>query len=891
MESFLKFILIFVLAFLFVLSSAFFPLSAAIVRSQDQDIIHLMQQGATLYQSEQFQAAVEIWQRSSQMAKQQSDSVNQAIALSNLALTDYQLGDWQKADTAISESLTLLKSDSQPYAQTLDIRGHLYFARGQTQQALADWEAAAAIYTQTKDSAGLQINQLNRAQALQKLGFLPQAEGLLNQLQQSLTQSSELLLKVKGLRSLGQVYERLGKLDKARDVLSRSNRMAQQLPSPDKERETQAGFLTLGNVLRAIAEREREQESAAVYQETTDCPVYSSDEQSNAYRQADAALAVYSQAASVQAQINQFRLLRELQQEPAALQRLPSIQMQLRQLPANRTSVYAHIHLARSLMCFTEASAPSHQVIAEHLAIAIKASQNLKDNRAESYAIGTLGHLYELEGQQTPKQWLNAQKLTQQALLLAQTTNASDITYLWQWQLGRILKEIPGGNNRQQAIDTYAQAVKALESIRNDLVGTNPDIQFSFRDKAEPVYRELVDLLLHDTESNDSLIQAIQVIDSLQVAELENFFRCVLSQLIQVDQVATQEDPSAAIFYPILLHDRLEVILKVPGQTKPIHYSRNVPRKEVETTVRILRKGLSDEQSGIDEYQASAQKIYDWLIRPSEPYLAASQAKTLVFILDASLRNLPMSALWDGQKFLVESYAIATTPGFQILGPKRLQPRQLTALIAGLTLPEPGQVTVAGRTFHFDRLLNSQAEIQTIKEVLPSSVELIGDQFQLNTLRQQLIKSAFSIVHLSTHGNFSVNPQETFILTAANGVVGIEELQSLLRSGKQNRPTAIELLVLSACETAKGDRRAALGMAGAAVRSGASSTLATLWSVDEASTTELIGQFYQNLKQVIEQRRGTKAEALRQAQLTLLKDPKYRHPYYWSPFVLLGNWL
>lgn len=890
MESFLKFFLTFALALLLVLSSAFFSLSTAIVRSQE-NIIHLMHQGATLYETEQFQAATEMWQRSIQAAKQQGDSVNQAIALSNLALTNYQLGDWQKADVAISESLTLLNSKSQPYAQALDIRGHLHFARGQTQQALTDWEAAAATYTQTKDSAGLQINQLNRSQALQQLGLLPQAESLLKQLQRSLTQSSEPLLQVKGFRSLGQVYERLGKLDEAQAILKQSSTLAQQLPSPHQQRETQAGFLSFGNVLRTIAEREREQESAAVYQETTDCPIYSSNEPSNAYDQAESALAVYSQAASVQAQINRLRLLRELQQESAALQRLPSIQTQLKQLSANRASVYAHIHLARSLMCFTTASAPSHQVIAEHLAIAIKASQNLKDSRAESYAIGTLGHLYELEGQQTPKQWLNAQKLTQQALLLAQATNASDITYLWQWQLGRILKEIPGGNNRQQAIDLYTQAVKTLESIRNDLVGTNPDIQFSFRDKAEPVYRELVDLLLRDPASDDSLTQAIQVIDSLQVAELENFFRCVLSQLIQVDQVATQEDPSAAIFYPILLHDRLEVILKVPGQTKPIHYSRNIPRKEVETTIRVLRKGLSDEQSGIDEYQTSAQKIYDWLIRPSEPYLVSSQAKTLVFILDASLRNLPMSALWDGQKFLVENYAIATTPGFQILGPKRLQPRQLTALIAGLTLPEPGQATVAGRTFHFDRLLNSQAETQKIKQILPSSVELVGNQFQPNTLRQQLTKSAFPIVHLSTHGNFSANPQETFILTAANGVVGIEELQSLLRSGKQNRPTAIELLVLSACETAKGDRRAALGMAGAAVRSGASSTLATLWSVDEASTTELIGQFYQNLRQVIEQRRGTKAEALRQSQLTLLKDPKYRHPYYWSPFILLGNWL
>ena len=182
-----------------------------------------------------------------------------------------------------------------------------------------------------------------------------------------------------------------------------------------------------------------------------------------------------------------------------------------------------------------------------------------------------------------------------------------------------------------------------------------------------------------------------------------------------------------------------------------------------------------------------------------------------------------------------------------------------------------------------------QAETAKIKAVLPGSIELLGDQFQSNTLRQQLSRSAFPILHFSTHGNFGANPQETFILTAANQYLSLDDLQGLLRAN-QNR-TAIELIVFSACETAKGDRHAALGMAGAAVRSGASSTLATLWAVDDASTTELMGQFYQNLKTVIEKRQGTKAAALRQSQLSLLKSDNYSSPYYWSPFILLGNWL
>ena len=92
---------------------------------------------------------------------------------------------------------------------------------------------------------------------------------------------------------------------------------------------------------------------------------------------------------------------------------------------------------------------------------------------------------------------------------------------------------------------------------------------------------------------------------------------------------------------------------------------------------------------------------------------------------------------------------------------------------------------------------------------------------------------------------------------------------------------------MSACQTAAGDTQAALGLAGVAVRSGARSTVATLWSIQDNSTAELMTQFYRVLKNS----EISKAEALRQAQLSLLRDPKYQHPFYWSAFVLVGNWL
>jgi CHAT domain-containing protein len=927
MESFLRSCIVFALALLLTVGSGALT-AARPAPNRPVPAADWLQEGTRLYEIRQYQAAAAVWQRATQTV---TEPIARAVAWSNLALTEYQLGDWPSAEAAISTSLQLLAQDKPPqtYAQALDIRGHLRLAQGQVPAALNDWEAAAAVYQQIADRASWQINQLNQAQALQMLGLLPKAEQLLTSLQTAINQAPNSLLQVRIRRSLGQVYTKLGQLDAAKVALEASQQAAQQLPEAQRAAEMSLTWLSLGNRQRAVAERERAVEP--VPPEPSLCKVYqppTAAGSSAAYAQAEAALTQYQRAiqqfshaelpplTTLQAELNQFNLLRELQREAEALRQLPTLQAELRQMPPSRASVFAQINLARSLICFTPPS--NSEVITQTLTTAIQQARSLKDDRAASYGLGTLGHWYELAAQPLAAQPLAAQplaaqnlsdpkstnlsqarQLTQAALILAQATHASDISYQWQWQLGRILRALPGADSRQQAITAYAAAVKTLAVVRNELIGTNPEMQFSFRDNAEPVYRELVDLLLDPHAHLNAnakpdpaiLTQAIQIIDSLQVAELENFFRCVLSQLVPIDQVANQADPSAAIFYPIILPDRLEVIVNLPGQATPITYTARVPKSQVEATLQTLRAALVNPVAGRDEFEPAAQHIYNWLIRPAIPALQAAQVKTLVFVLDGALRNIPMAALWDGHQFLIENYAVALTPGFQLLGPKRLEPRQLKALIGGLTTSEVGKVRIAGRSYSFDPLKNVQAETQKIKAVLPRSITLVDNQFQPKILHQTLSQTAFPIVHLSTHGNFSANPQETFILTGANGHLNLDELQDLLRAGKQNRPDAIELLVLSACETAKGDRHAALGMAGAAVRSGASSTLATLWAVDDASTTDLMGQFYQNLKQVIEQRQGTKAEALRQAQLTLLKSDRYDNPYYWSPFILLGNWL
>ncbi len=150
-------------------------------------------------------------------------------------------------------------------------------------------------------------------------------------------------------------------------------------------------------------------------------------------------------------------------------------------------------------------------------------------------------------------------------------------------------------------------------------------------------------------------------------------------------------------------------------------------------------------------------------------------------------------------------------------------------------------------------------------------------------MQQQVAQEPFSIVHFATHGQFSSNAEDTFILTWSDRIQ-VKDFDKLLSNRENNVP--IELLVLSACKTAQGDERAILGLAGMAVRSGARSTIASLWSVSDRSTSQLMTEFYRYLNQP----HINKAQALRKAQLSLLQNKQYQHPYYWSPFVLVGNW-
>lgn len=807
----------------------------------------LDQQGRRHYDAAQYAEAVTLWQQAIATFNATGDRLGQAQTLSNLSLAYQQLGQWTDAEAAIRAALALLDAAdlprstgrSQILAQAWDVQGRLQLSRGHAEAALTTWHQAASLYTQLKDQARLTRNQINQAQALQTLGLYPQAQKQLTAATEILQKQPDSALKAIGLRSLGNVLRATGKLAASRQVLEQSLAVATAIASPQEVGEA---LLSLGNTAAAQPD-------------------------------ASTAIAFYQQAAThsiltaVPAQLHQLDLLLATHQLDAARSLLPQIQQQIDRLPLSRTAVYARIDYAQSLM---QLANPDAQQTAQILAIARQQARNLQDARAESYAIGTLGHLYE----QT-QQWAEATTLTRQALTIAQTLDAADIAYQWQWQLGRLLRrqqDIPG------AIAAYNQAVKQLQAIRYDLVTVNPDVQFSFRDKVEPVYRQLVDLLLppHNNvePSQANIHQARTTIEALQLAELDNFFRAAcLAPKQQLDTVVDQADPTAAVIYATILSDRIEVILKLPQQPLQ-HYTTYLSQNQVEQTLEQLRRNIA-EPDALRQTQIQARQVYNWLIQPGAAAIAQSQVKTLVFVLDGLLRNIPMAALYDGHQYLIETYAVALSPSLQLFAPKPLQSGSLNALVVGLDQARHG----------FSRLPHVANELTQIHSKVRSHV-LLNQQFTTEAFQTAINAQAFSIVHLATHGQFSSQADQTFIL-AWDKPIHVNELNTLLRSRDQQRSQPLELLVLSACETAAGDKRAALGLAGVAIRAGARSTIASLWSVNDESTALLMNQFYQTLGNQAQPR----AEALRHAQLTLLKTPEYQLPLFWASYVLIGSWL
>ena len=751
------------------------------------------------------------------------------------------------AGQTLAATLSAEPSAAQPHMdQALNS-----FQRGDFEQAVLSWTEAARLYEAEQKPKEQSNALIHLAQSYQALGQYKEA---LRNLESSLALAEKLGDRTQtavALGALGNVYIAAGPPEMALKYLNEGLRIAREVNNQD------LSAIILNNLGNLLTAQKKYSEALVAYRESVSL-----------------ATARNNRSLLIRALVNEATASIQMNQPREAKALLDRALDQIRALEASHEKAVGLINIGLAyddLRSRLPDSNDSLLLLAhETLSEAGTLADSMGDRRTSSYAWGYLGKLYEDE-----RRYQEALQLTRRATFAAQQINATESLYRWEWQTGRLLTKL---GTIDDAIGAYRRAVRTLQSIRPELSVSYGASQISFRETMGPVYFELVDLLLQRAASlrepgqvGPYLIEARETVELFKAAELRDYFRddCVdtaLSKITQLDVLAK----SAVVIYPILLPDRIELLVSLPTGLKRVLVP--VGAETLTQEVRQFRRRL--EKRTTREYLPHAQKLYDWLIRPLESDLASFPIATLVFVPDGALRTIPMAALHDGKQFLVAKYAVGITPSLNLTDPRPIKREDIKLLAVGVTEAVQG----------FPALPNVSAELQALHTLLGGET-LVDKEFLAANLEKKLKDEQFTIVHVASHGEFGNEVDKTFLLTF-DEKLSLDRLNQMVGVFRF-RDDPLELLTLSACDTAAGDDRAALGLAGIAIKAGARSALATLWNINDEASVDLVVDFYRGLKDPSVSR----AVALQRAQLKMLSNPRYEHPGFWSPFLLINNWL
>jgi len=748
-------------------------------------------------------------------------------------------------------SLLLLWPLASPLAATPELpnqQAATAMQRGQFEQAVRYGQAASAAAAQSGDPAQQFDALLQLADAYQALGQYRNALATLRAAQPLADALDDPVRHAAVLGALGKILWLTGATDDARRHLDRSVTLARQAHAPPI---AAASLNHLGNL---AAEQGDARAARLAYQDSLTLARQAQDP-----------------ALTATVLINAARLAARERDPRTAETLLTEAARQVQTLPASHDKAYHLLAIGKLRRTLPGASAAQRtQAAQDDFTAAATLARQLDDQRSLSYALG-----YQAQLQQDERHRAEALTLYRQAVFAAQQADAPELLYRWQWQIGRLLKT---QGDRNGAILAYQQAVAQLQTIRQDFTSNRGAGAGSFRASVGDAFTELADLLLQRAVQQPTaaareadLLAARDAMEALKTAEVKDYFQdeCVTALQSRITTL-DRPPPHTAVLYPILLLDRLELLLQSPQGIQQI--TVRVDRAAFTAAVREFRRALEKRTSR--EYLPAAQQLYGWLIRPLQGSLDAQQIDTLVFAPDGPLRTIPIAALHDGQNFLIRHYAIATTPGLTLTDLRPFPRQKMQPLLNGLSEARQG----------FSSLDYVQKELAAIHAAYGGKV-LENQDFQLASVQQELKETPYSIVHIASHGQFASDVRNTFLLTFDDKLT-LDRLERFM-SLSQYRDQPVELLTLSACQTAAGDDRAALGLAGVAVKAGARSAVATLWFINDQATSLLVTEFYRQLQNA----KLSKAKALQQAQMQLLADRRYQHPGYWSPFLLIGNWL
>jgi CHAT domain-containing protein len=387
-------------------------------------------------------------------------------------------------------------------------------------------------------------------------------------------------------------------------------------------------------------------------------------------------------------------------------------------------------------------------------------------------------------------------------------------------------------------------------------------------------------------------------------------------RLLGKAQAIVESQPGTVLIYPFVLDDKIWLLWVGQGGVVKSHPIPQIGQKQLSEIVVKFRSLLNDPTSDIAQVQGTGKELYDILLKPIESELKTNNIQNLVFALDRLTRYIPMSALHDGKNYLIENYTVSTVLSAELTNAKEhslTNPQATSVLALGLSEAKAGFNPLPHVPNELDAVVRKDS---TDSQGIYPGLEFLNQAFNREVLRNHLVNQ--QVLHIATHGKFvPTSYLDSFLLLGTGEKLTIEDIKAL-----PYMPD-VQLVVLSACESALGGNLDGIEISSMSyyfLSRGAKAVMASLWLVNDASTSQLMQQFYSNLAAGMPTAPVTKAEALRQAQLSMLHGeavttinaaprrslgvrpipdslaastnrttPGFSHPYYWAPFILIGN--
>jgi CHAT domain-containing protein/tetratricopeptide (TPR) repeat protein len=393
--------------------------------------------------------------------------------------------------------------------------------------------------------------------------------------------------------------------------------------------------------------------------------------------------------------------------------------------------------------------------------------------------------------------------------------------------------------------------------------------------------QELIQIQERSSQQLNTYIQNPAVVSILQQVTGAGSGEVNLQQFASLQNNLQELSQKSAILYPLILEDRLELIL-VPAKGDVIRRTVNVKREAINQLIVNFRSEVRD-PSSLDVLDSS-QQLYQWLIAPIAADLQKAGVETIIYAPDGQLRYLPIAALHDGKQWLVERYAINTITAASLTKLSDRRSNQPLRVLAGAFITGRYIFEVNGEIFNFAGLPFAGKEIENLTDKLPNSIKLVDQNFSVKSTVDKF--KNYNIIHLATHAAFvSGEPEDSFVLFGDGSRASLRDVATW---SLQN----VDLVILSACETGLGGRLGngteIMGFGYQMEYAGAKAAIASLWQVSDGGTQALMDRFYN----ILPKPQITKAAVLAKAQRSLISSAgEFSHPYYWSPFILIGNGL